>query len=173
MGRRVPRPTKSLSLHMGTASLDAARRLELQGIDVPVRPRIDVPDLPEDITSESDADLMSLFVRLSRWSEYMGTQLAVAQVDEKYADATLEKMRALSAVANKTEKTVTAAKARAYEDDEFVGAQDAYHAAYAYRKMIEAVYNNTERKSSLVSRELTRRVGRNDRDNRAAGRFGT
>ena len=170
---RVPRPTKRISLSMGPASQDAARRLELQGLDVPIRPRDDAPDLPEDITEESDSSLMSLFVRLTRWSEYAATQLAVAQVDEKFADATLDRMRALSAVANKAEKTVTAAKARAYEDAEYLEAQEAYHSAYAFRKLVEAVYNNTDRKAALISRELTRRVGRNDRDNRAAGRFGT
>lgn len=99
--------------------------------------------------------------------------MAAAQVDEKFADATLERIKALSAVANKTEKTVTAAKARVYEDEEFVEAQEAYHTAYAFRKLVEAMYNNTDRKAALVSRELTRRVGRSDRDNRAAGRFGT
>lgn len=93
-------------------------------------------------------------------------QLAAATVSEKYAEEALAKHRALSAVANKTEKTVTAAKARAYEDPEFEAAIEAENKAYSYRKIIEAIYNNTERKAAVLSREITRRVGRNDRESR-------
>jgi hypothetical protein len=62
---------------------------------------------------------------------------------------------------------VTAAKAMAYEDPEYVAAQEAKTAAYAYRKMLQAVYDSADRKNTLLSRELTRRVGRGDRENRA------
>lgn len=99
--------------------------------------------------------------------------MAAAQVDEKYADASLDKIKALSAVANMAEKTVTAAKARAYEDQAFIEAQEAVHAAYAFRKLTESIYTATDNKAALLSRELTRRVNRNDRDSRANGRFGS
>lgn len=93
-------------------------------------------------------------------------QLAAATVSEKSAEEALAKYRALSAVANKSEKTVTAAKARAYEDPEFEAALAEEIRAYSYRKIIEAIYNNTERKAAVLSREITRRVGRNDREKR-------
>jgi hypothetical protein len=88
-------------------------------------------------------------------------------VDEKSCADTLEAHKALSAVRNNGEKTVTAAKAKAYEDPEYVAAQDAKTTAYAYRKMLQAVYDSADRKNTLLSRELTRRVGRGDREARA------
>jgi hypothetical protein len=71
-------------------------------------------------------------------------------------------------VANKTEKTVTAAKAKAYEDEDFLAAQEEAHTTYAYRKMIHMMYDATDRKTQVLSRELTRRVNRSDRDGRDA-----
>jgi hypothetical protein len=110
---------------------------------------------------------MTLFNHSTKWCEWIGTQLAAAEVDEKYDEYVLDKFRALNAIANKTEKTVTAAKARQYEDPDFLAAQEKYHTSYAFRKLNQALYANEERKSALISRELTRRVGRNDRDGRA------
>ena len=93
-------------------------------------------------------------------------QLAAAMVSEKYAEEDLAKYKALAAVAHASEKTATMAKAKAYEDPEYEDAIEAEKAAYAYRKMVEAIYNNTERKAAVLSREITRRVGRNDRESR-------
>jgi hypothetical protein len=99
--------------------------------------------------------------------EYTGSRLAAAEVDEKsYAD-TLERYKALSAVKNNGEKTVTAAKAKVYEDDEYLKAEEDKRQAFAYRRMLSALHNSAELRNTLLSRELTRRVGRGDRENRA------
>lgn len=94
--------------------------------------------------------------------------MSLAQVDEKYAEERLKKIEAFAQIANKAEKNVTAAKAMAYEDEAYVEAKDGVQQAYAYRKLVESLYNSVDRNSALVSRELTRRVGRNDRDSRAS-----
>jgi hypothetical protein len=70
------------------------------------------------------------------------------------------------AVQNKDEKTVTVAKAMAYEEPEYLAAQEEAHAAYAYRKMLGTVYDAAERKGQILSRELTRRVNRSSREGR-------
>lgn len=145
-------------------------RLKDDGLDVAERPGHEFPDLPDDLTDISDASLMHLLVMYTRWQEYTGSRLAVAAAEEKSADATLERLRALSAVKNATEKTVTAAKAKAYENPEFVAALERYQAAYAYRKLVETIYKTHEGRTFVVSRELTRRLGRNDTENRA-GRY--
>lgn len=91
-------------------------------------------------------------------------------VSERFAEESLGKYRAIATVtsAESDEKmTATVAKARAYKDPEFLAATEEMNRAYSYRKIIEAIYNNTERKSILLSRELTRRIGRNDREGRA------
>jgi hypothetical protein len=150
-----------------TPSQKATRRLEREDLYLPPKPQGDVPELPEDPTELSDGALMSLFARTTSWVEYTGARLAAAEVDEKSSVDTLEAHKALSAVRNSNQKTVTAAKAMAYEDPEYVAAQEAKTAAYAYRKMLQAIYDSADRKNTLLSRELTRRVGRGDREARA------
>jgi hypothetical protein len=100
--------------------------------------------------------------------EYTGGRLAAAEVDEKSCADTLERHKALSAVKNASEKTVTAAKARAFEDPEYVKAQEDKQTAFAYRRMLQTIYDSADRRATLLSRELTRRVGRSDRDSRAS-----
>lgn len=150
------------------SQMTAQQRVEAEGLSLPQRPvDVDLPELPEDLTELDDSALMRLLRNLTNWSVYAGTRLALASVEEKLCESTLERHRAISAVANRTEKTVTAAKAKAYENPEFNDAQDAYNSAYATRKLTESIYNATDRKSQVVSRELTRRVGRSDRDGRS------
>ncbi|WP_159073492.1 hypothetical protein [Streptomyces sp. RTd22] len=110
---------------------------------------------------------MELFVELTRWEEYAGTQLAAAAIDEKDAESALERCKALAAVKAKNEKSVTAQKAAAASDDDVLEVDAEYREAYAVRKLTEAIHKGAERKAAVVSRELTRRVGRNDRESRA------
>ncbi|MFK0015793.1 hypothetical protein [Streptomyces sp. NPDC091027] len=110
---------------------------------------------------------MELFVELTRWAEYAGTQLAAAAIDEKAAEAVLEHCKALAAVRAKHEKSVTAQKAAAASDEDVIEADEQHREAYAVRKLTEAIYNGADRKAAVVSRELTRRIGRGDRESRA------
>jgi acyl-CoA reductase-like NAD-dependent aldehyde dehydrogenase len=109
---------------------------------------------------------MKLFTRTTRWSEYLSAQVAAAEVDERYADAVVEKIKALKSLENKSEKTVAAAKAHAYTDQQYLDALNEQQRAYAFRKLITAVYDNSERTAALLSRELTRRVNRDTRERR-------
>lgn len=165
---RRPRPKPVTSTwDLLTPSGKAAGALEDRELFLPTRPQGNVPALPDDPTELHDSALMSLFSSLTEWVGYMGTQLAAAEVDERSSSDALEQHKALSAVRNASEKTVTAAKARAYEDPAFVEAQEAYRERHAYRKLLEGLYKATEAKSTLLSRELTRRVGREPREGRA------
>lgn len=163
MGRIIKR---NVTLEMGLRSLEAKRRLEQHQITLPTRPRSEVPELPEDLTEQDDAALMRLFSRVTRWSEYLSAQVAAAEVDERYADAVVDKIKALKSLENRGEKTVNAAKAHAYTDDQYLDALDEQQRAYAFRKLITAVYDNSERNAALLSRELTRRVNRDTRERR-------
>jgi hypothetical protein len=96
----------------------------------------------------------------------VGAQLACAEVDESYAEEFLSRVKAIKSLSNSTEKTVTLMKAKAYEDEDFLQAHDAYQKAYAYRKLVKVKYDAAERNSALISRELTRRVNRSARDGR-------
>jgi hypothetical protein len=163
MGRIINR---NVTLEMGLRSLEAKRRLEQHEIQMPTRPRVAVPELPDDLTEQSDAALMRLFTRTTKWSEYLSAQVAAAEVDERYADAVVEKIKALTSLEYKGEKTVSAAKARAYTDEDYLDAIEEQQRAYAFRKLISAVFENSERTAALLSRELTRRVNRDTRERR-------
>jgi hypothetical protein len=166
----MTRVTKTVNstLLMGQKSLEAKRKLELQGLYMPVRPVYARPELPDDLTGLDDKDLMQLMGQSTQWVNYLSTQLAAAEVDEKYAEQSLENVQAVNRIMNRGEKSVTAIKAMTHEDPAYKEASEKLHEAYAFRKLNAALYANEERNNFLYSREVTRRVGRNDRDNRTA-----
>lgn len=85
-------------------------------------------------------------------------------MDEKEAEAELDVRRARVLIAGKSERSVSAAKARADEAPEVVEARKSLNVVYAVRKLTETVYDALERDVFLVSRELTRRMGRMDKE---------
>lgn len=159
MARQVGR---NATLEMGLSTLEAKKRLDRQKILLPTRPEDEFPVLPEDPTDLSDSALMRLFVELTKWAEYLSAQFAVAEVDERYAEAAVDKVRAIKGYDFRKPD----AKQKAYEDPDFEEVNDKFNLAHAYRKMIGVAFANAERNSNLLSRELTRRVGRNDREGR-------
>lgn len=160
--------SRNVTLQMAHASLEAKRKLDLQRIFMPTRPANEFPDLPEDPTELFDSDLMRLFVRLTKWAEYLSAQLAVAEVDERYAEAGVERVRAVKGFDFRKPDV----KTKAYTDEDFLAAQESFEAAHAYRKLVNVAYTNAERNSSLLSRELTRRVNRTEGEGRV-GRWAT
>lgn len=92
--------------------------------------------------------------------------LAAAEVDEKFCEGTLRHLESVAAVQNVGAKNVTLAKAMAHEDETYIEAKDALTHAYAYRKLMQSAYAGVDSKATLLSRELTRRVAREPRDNR-------
>lgn len=109
---------------------------------------------------------MELFVELTRWNEYIGVELALVEIDEHYAEMAAKKIEAISNITHKGEKTATAAKAMVFEDPKYLEAQEQLNETYAKKKLMAMLYTNSEKAANLVSRELTRRTGRSDRENR-------
>lgn len=138
--------------------------MELQRIYLPRRPGRAFPDIPDDPTEMTDADLMRLMTSLTKWAEFLGTQLACAEVDERHAETAMEKARALATLSGG--RSVTEQKAKAYESDAYNDAREKYQTAHAYRKLVNVVFDNCDRFSALMSRELTRRVNRDPRERR-------
>jgi hypothetical protein len=133
---------------------------------MPEHPGGDVPRLPVDPTDLSDPELMSLFREFTEWVAYQGAQLAVADVEEQHAAEVVKRMETMATAKNAGAKSVTAAKAAVWEDSAYTDARDVHFHAQAYQKMLRGVYEATEKKQVLLSRELTRRVGRDPRDGR-------
>jgi len=159
MSKRVGR---NLTLEMGLASLEAKRKLDRQRIFMPTRPESDFPGLPDDPTEPDDSELMTLFVRLTKWAEFLSAQQAAAEVDERYAEAALDKIKAIEGYDFRKPD----ARARAGADQDYLDANDVFQRAYAYRKLVSVAFANAERNSTLLSRELTRRVNRIEREGR-------
>jgi hypothetical protein len=158
--RRAPQ------FRLGDRALEAKRVAESQRYSLPPRPESPIPEVPEDVTDLHDRDLVVMMTDFTRWAEHLGVQLAMAEVDERWAERGMEQAKALALLGG-TAKDVTRTKAKAYESDEYLEAEQAYHERMAYRKLVGVLYSNAERWSALLSRELTRRVNRDPRERRA------
>lgn len=147
------------NLRAGKVSRVAIDRLSTQGLNLPTSPQGSIPSLPNDITSLGDEDLMDLFVLFTSWSDFVGVQVACAQVDEKASQRALD----LAEVSSYTRTAggggrVTDNKAKAASDPLVIEANKEFEEKYAYRKLIEALQASVERDAALISREITRRT---------------
>jgi hypothetical protein len=126
------------------------------------RPDFDVPEIPEDITIVSDEFLMQLFSRYVSWQNYAAAELARTEVDESRAEANVRYVEARSMVGNwaGSSDKVTVARAAQTLDPEVEQARQDLLVAYAARKMTAVINANCERTAALISRELSRRIGR-------------
>lgn len=156
-----------MSLRMDGASRAAMDTLVAQGIREPKKPGYDLPELPRDLTSVGDEDLMVLYSEYTAYSDFVGVQVSCAQVDERSLEkriSSLESMKMLASKANGgAEKLVTYAKAAVAQDPQVVKLKEELEVVYAYRKLIESLSNNLDRDSNLISRELTRRTSSSNR----------
>lgn len=151
-----------MTLKLGKASAAAVDELLDQGFTIaPAQGAY--PLMPADLTALGGEQLSNLFSHITAWTNYVGTQLSAAQIDERSAEKDYDMAYAKQMVlrkdtASKGDK-VTAMKAEVNSDPKIVKLSEELDKAYAYRKMIEAMYNNLERDAALISREITRRTG--------------
>lgn len=120
-------------------------------------PDYEIPELPWDITETSDALLMEHFSKQLAWQNYLATQVAQAEISEAEAEAHLKTQEALVMLNG---KKVTEARAERDVDENVLSARSDYLTAKAKRKLLQVTMENRERCVNLISRELTRRVGR-------------
>ena len=138
----------------------AKAKIEKEGLYLPEKPREDeIPEVYDDLADLSDADLMDELAIHTRWANYLNVQVAVAEITESSAQMILSRVRNVARVKS-SGGSVTESKARADLEDEVVEAEQEFGDSYAYRKMIGVLYENCERNAAMISRELTRRIGR-------------
>jgi hypothetical protein len=117
--------------------------------------------LPADITTLDSEDLGELFTRLTAWTDYINSQLTMAQLEERAAlkkkDFTETTMLIKRVGSQAKGERITAIKAEVSINPEIVQLDNDYEEKYAYRKLVEMLLTNHERDLSLVSREITRR----------------
>lgn len=126
------------------------------------KPDTEQAKLPADITLLSSEQLAELFTQLTAWADYIASELAAAQINERSAHRELELTenrllveRMGSAVKG---ERITLVKAQISLDPKLVELSGKYEEAYAYRKLVEMLLSNHERDLALVSREITRRA---------------
>lgn len=146
-----------------TASSTLSILLE-QGLPVPRKPIEEIPTLPSDLTVLSDEDLMILYTHLTAWSDYVSTQVSIAQIDEREISNELDRAEnRMMILSSANGDRVTYARAQVAADPTIVGIKKRVDEAYAYRKLVESLAANVERDAALVSRELTRRTSSRSR----------
>jgi hypothetical protein len=151
---------EKMSLKLGQAAKQAVEELLNQGFVItPTQSTYPVPHA--DLTILDSEELSRLFSKLTAWTNYVATQLAAAQIDERAAEKLLETQTAKRMIlrSSATSKTpVAAMKADVAGSPEIIKLSEELEVLYAYRKMIEVMFFNLERDSALISRELTRRA---------------
>ena len=142
-------------------------KLPLVSVPLPEEPEDEVPKLPDDITGVSDRKLMSMLSVFVAWQNYANAELARAEILEEHADRYLKSISA-TAMLRVDAKTVTQQKAIVQDDPEVVAATEAWLVAYAKRKLLKVAADSFESQGFVVSREITRRLGRDPQERRNA-----
>lgn len=179
-----PVKTKHVGLQMGLETLAGKMQAELQAVSLylPPQPRDDSPVLPDDPTALGDSALMTEMRRFTEWADFLGGQLSLAEVEERYAEdaaSTVENVLLLQAMPSsealrKREDTMTRVRTEVASRTEMQEAQQRVMVAYAQRKLLQKMWERFDRDAALLSRELTRRSGGEDaKTRRARGKYGT
>lgn len=117
--------------------------------------------LPADITTVSSEALGEIFTRLTAWTDYINSQVTLAQLEERAAlkakDFAENSMLIRRMGSQAKGERITAIKAEVSINPDIVALDNDYEEKYAYRKLVEMLLTNHERDLQLVSREITRR----------------
>jgi hypothetical protein len=117
--------------------------------------------LPSDVTAISSEQLGEIFTRLTAWTDYVSSQLVMAQLEERSALKKREMLENTLLIkrmgAHTKGERVTTVKAEIAVHPEVVSLDNDYEEKYAYRKLVEMLLTNHERDLQLISREITRR----------------
>lgn len=132
---------------------------------LPEEPDDEVPRLPDDITGINDRRLMTLLSVFVAWQNYANAELARAEIIEEQAERHMKSVTAL-AMLRIDAKTVTEQKNVAQDRPEVVAATEVWLTAYARRKLLKVAAEGYENMGFVVSREITRRIGRDPQERR-------
>lgn len=175
---------KNLAMEQVAEAEEKRKAALIERLVLPPRPRFrgddgevqdGPPRVPLRLAELSDDDLMRLMAALTRWTDYFAGLLAITDVEERSASLLLEKAKALSLLkkwaGSGRDDRVTIAKAEVASDPEILEWERAYEDAHAKRKFTAVHFEAAERDAAVVSRELTRRVGRKESNERRVDRW--
>lgn len=144
-------------------------RLAAMGMAAPAKPDDKLPTLPDDLGGLSDRRLVEWMQEFTAWADYLNVQVAIAEVDEADLEARYELVKA-RIMAGATKGEINKARALTKVEPQAAYLATEHATAKAYRKMLVALKENTERDAALLSRELTRRTSIAPHQGRVAGR---
>lgn len=133
------------------------------------KPSFDLPEVAADLTLIGDDELMAMFSHAVGWQNFAASVSVEAEVREADCEYEMEKAESEAVVAawgGTSKDRVTVAKAQRALDPKVNELRQKWLAAKAARKRAQVVRDNCERIVNLISRELTRRVGRESTDRR-------
>lgn len=160
MVKRIRKPTEK------TYEAELAQdRVEVWGLKTAEKPSTEIPHLPDDVTEVDDSTLMSMLRDVTQWLNYLEVRLGVTSTEAETAEKHYRRVEAVY-VTRSNESQVTKAKMEASLESEVLDAQDDYDVKNATRRMVRVIYDNLARDANYLSREITRRVGREPLDRR-------
>lgn len=121
----------------------------------------------DDYAEWSDHEVIREMQTFVRWADYLTVQLALAEITEAASERIYRRVRDLAMLRIDAPKgQVQRAKADASLTDEVLEAEEEAAQAKAYRKIVAGLCENVERDAALLSRELSRRIGRDGPERR-------
>jgi hypothetical protein len=121
------------------------------------RPEYDIPEIPNHLTEITDMHLMDLFAQYVAWQNFIDQEYVTMEIEETRAQSRKDVATARAMVSS-DQKQVTLQKAEsAIEVDAFTSD---WVTTKANRKAVGIQKDALERLANLVSRELSRRIGR-------------
>lgn len=145
-------------------------RPSFDGFVLPRRPSRGLPEIPLDLPDLGDKRLMELFTAYVVWNNFIDVRRVQAEIEEANAETRLKVLEAMSLAGGwegGKDARITIARAERDMDPEVIAARNEHDEAKARRKLLGVLSNNMERGAALLSRELTRRVGRAPVEGRA------
>ena len=110
---------------------------------------------------------MEIFAAYIAWANFIDVRRVEAEIEEATVETEIKVLTAQYMLSDPTAK-VTTLRAEKDLDPQVLAAQGRYDVVHARVKMLTVLSNNMERGAALLSRELTRRVGRAPVEGRAA-----
>ena len=167
-----PSKTKTVDVTQRVSEARAALRkdLEEENLFLPRRPKYEFPRLPLEITSLPDSDLMRLFIAFTRFQDHLAGLVARAEIDEHAIETELDIARARcisSGWGGSSASRVAVSKAEASLDPDVRKYDDLLSRYRARRKALTITLDSLARGANVVSREISRRIGRDSNERRA------
>ena len=130
---------------------------------LPTQPSSVIPDIPLTLDDLTDSQLMETYAEFVSWQSYTKGVLVSAEIEEDRLSRVVNLMEVKALIDQWEKRTkgdqVTITKARRDASPLVQEAVEEYQAARAYRKLVEVMYDKCDKGATVLSRELSRRIG--------------